>query len=121
MAYKSQTTTILIALSLGLSGAALAGEPEMTLNELGQRTITVQFDDLNMNDPKGVATLERRLETASRRVCGKTRSARNRNIALTQKRAICYDRVIAEVLDNKAFASIDKDAKNHIALNIAAK
>ncbi len=121
MTYMAQTTTILIALALGLSGAALAGEPEMTLNELDQRTITVQFNDLNMDHADGVATLERRLVAASHRVCGQPQGRRSRNLALAQKRQVCYNRTISTALDNEFFASIDKKTRSRMALNIAEK
>jgi UrcA family protein len=51
-----------LALAAGLPATAAAANP-VVKNEV------VRFDDLNLASPAGVATLERRLTSAARRVC----------------------------------------------------
>ncbi len=51
-----------LTLAASLPAAALAAEP-VVKSEL------VRYDDLNLASPAGVATLERRINSAARRVC----------------------------------------------------
>lgn len=65
----------LIAASLFVSTgafatAAVAGE--VSLNEQGQRTVTVAYDDLNLNSSAGMKALETRISRAAQIACGKT-------------------------------------------------
>ena len=50
--------------------AAVAGE--VSLNEQGQRTVTVAYDDLNLNSSTGMKALETRISRAAQIACGKT-------------------------------------------------
>ncbi len=58
--FKSLTCALVLAASLPV--AATAGS--VVRNEV------VRFDDLNLASPAGVTTLERRINSAARRVCG---------------------------------------------------
>ena len=51
-----------LALAASLPAATLAAQPVV-------RSETVRFDDLNLANPAGIATLERRINSAARRVC----------------------------------------------------
>ncbi|KRA84002.1 UrcA family protein [Altererythrobacter sp. Root672] len=52
----------LATLTLAISTAPASAET---------RSIPVQYTDLNLNSPEGMATLEGRIEAAAKRICGK--------------------------------------------------
>ena len=51
-----------VALAASIPAAAVAAEPNV-------KSEMVRFDDLNLTSPAGIATLERRINAAARRVC----------------------------------------------------
>lgn len=57
---------IIVPALAALSLAALS-----TPASAGTRSLAVQYADLNLNSPAGMATLESRIATAARRICGK--------------------------------------------------
>lgn len=71
----SVTKNALIAAALfasfgGVSTAAIAGE--VTLNEQGQRVVTVAYSDLNLNSSAGMKALEARISSAAKKACGQS-------------------------------------------------
>lgn len=55
--------------SIACALALAATLPAAAAAETIERSEVVRFDDLNLASPAGVATLERRIATAARRVC----------------------------------------------------
>lgn len=56
-------TTALTALSLAVISTPASAETQ---------SVSVQYADLDLTSPAGVATLEGRIEAAAKRICGKT-------------------------------------------------
>lgn len=68
----------------------------------------VRFDDLNLSNPAGVATLETRIEIAARQVCRGSTATGSRIIAARQQRACMADvrRQIEEQMAEKKVATV---------------
>lgn len=58
------------------------------------RSEVVRFDDLNLSSTAGVAALERRINSAARRVC-EYRDARGSTYLLSQDQAVCMKNALA--------------------------
>lgn len=111
------------------SGAAFADdstsvEPASDINEhiyaMGEAikfdevSITVPFDDLNINNEKGAAVLYRRLKNASETVCG-VQLARDQRCLRSQRIAEdCYNRALTtavESVGSEMLASLHEGTK----------
>ncbi len=84
-----------LALAASLPAAALAAEPEV-------KSEVVRFDDLNLASPAGIATLERRITSAARRVCS-YRDDRGLSRIVPKEVSDCLDDALASARQEVAF------------------
>lgn len=77
------------ALALTASLPAVAANPERAV-----RNEVVRFDDLNLASPAGVATLERRINSAARRVCD-FRDSRGSTLLVSKDLSQCMTNALA--------------------------
>ena len=79
---------ITCALALTASLPAIAAPDRIVRSEV------VRFNDLDLADPAGIATLERRINSAARRVC-EYQDTRGSTILFSQDRAACMANALA--------------------------
>ncbi len=77
-----------LALAASLPIAAVAASEPVVAQEV------VRFDDLNLANPKGVQLLQRRIESAARRVCGYN-EASGFSLILRREVTTCMDNALA--------------------------
>lgn len=70
---KARGTMTAIAFALGVPAAAAANVETTTAYETAQ-TATVSYADLDLSDERGANALQRRIATAARHVCGRSRA-----------------------------------------------
>jgi UrcA family protein len=98
--------TLLVSLG-AVSTTALAGE--VTLNQKGQRTITVPYSDLNIGSAAGQAALAARLRGATKTVCGDSYA----RVSLRESSSI---RTCVKVTTDNALASASIGSPIRLAL-----
>lgn len=111
------TKTIAAATALALAGtAANAGSPdEIVVNQQGDASILVSFDDLNIESEAGMNVLEGRIRGAVKKVCGYTTGRQ------TLRESMAY-RKCANTATSSALASIDPAGPTRVAVrNLPAK
>lgn len=105
MKSKTLTTAMAIALGTGLVASAVAAPPHL-YEEL---TIKVSYEDLNIDNDKGVRVLYRRLKDASAEVCGYARYKSQRPVLRDIESKLCYQKTLT-----KAVQQIDHDKLNEL-------
>jgi len=64
---QSSTLSLMVLIVLASPGALLASTPA---DAQAERSVTVHFADLNLNEPADVAVLYQRIRSAAAQVCG---------------------------------------------------
>lgn len=83
--------------ALALSSASVMAAPgaqQITLNDNGERTLVVRYDDLNLASDAGIRALQVRVAHAAKRVCGYNLGTREL-LARVEART-CVNRLEAE-------------------------
>lgn len=83
------------ALALAATIPAVAGETRL-----------VRYDDLNLASPAGQERLQRRIDTAARRVCGDANARRVLGLATSTKARACIAKAKANAADQVAALDI---------------
>lgn len=91
-----------VAAAFGLALPAVSAQAE-------ERTVNVEFSDLNLATPRGQERLTRRIESAARKVCGFYSRANASIIEHSEARA-CYKQAKAGALTQFA-AVVERRAK----------
>jgi len=108
---KFINTITAISIACGLTfGVNAQNNPEFIVNNQGNRTILVAYDDLNMATPAGREALSNRIQSAVSKVCGAT-TARQTLSEMQEYRA-CTSKAW-----QGAMASLDKNTKARVAFN----
>lgn len=108
---KFINTITAVSLACGLTfGASAQNNREFIVNEQGDRTIFVTYDDLNMATPAGQEALSNRIQSAVSKVCGATTA--RQTLAEMQEYRACTSKAW-----QGAMASLDKDTKTLLAIN----
>ena len=92
--FKSLPATI-VAVGLGVPAMVLAG----TSSYLDTNSITVSYADLNLENEEGVQVLYRRLQQASKEVCGDTSLTLLGSTVRLQQVNQCYGQTLAEAVE----------------------
>ena len=83
-----------VALSSGVH-AENYGETHVGASVDGLRTVTVSYADLDLSDPRGQKTLEKRIKRAARKVCGSTNLKEVGSLSRVAENRNCYESAIA--------------------------
>ncbi len=92
--FKSLVATFVV---IGLSGPAVA--LASTSSHLETHKATVSYVDLNLENEEGVRVLYRRLQRASKEVCGVTPLLIAGSIGRLQKLEQCYRETLSNAVD----------------------
>ncbi len=83
------------ALSFGASSWA-GGLSETRVTAEGVRTVTVDYSDLDLSDTEGQMTLQYRVKSAARQVCGSSDHRIAGSLALATENKECAERAVEE-------------------------
>ena len=97
---KKSAVVVAAAIVLASPAAVLAAAPSQIENV----STTVNFSDLNLNSEAGAKALYRRLQRASREVCGVESLKTVGSVSRLQRSNSCYREALS-----KAVADIDND------------
>ena len=104
MKSRTLTTAMAIALGAGLVASAVAA-PSHVYEEL---SIKVSYDDLNIDNDKGVRTLYRRLKDASAEVCGYSRYSAKRPRFASAESKLCYEKTLSKAVQQVRSEKLSK-------------
>ena len=102
--FKSLVATFVVIV-LGGPAVVLAGTP----SDFEDAKVTVYYADLNLDNEKGVQTLYRRLQRASKEVSGFTSPRKFGSVGLMQKARQSYRNALSnavEKIDNERLSEI---------------
>ena len=102
-------------LALALLAAAFAAPAQAADREI--RTLTVDYSDLNLASPSGVATLRTRLAIASRNVCGENDG---RELAVTADMLACRDAALKQAMRDLSRVVANASTRHGASVAVAA-
>jgi len=93
--FKSLVATFVVIV-LGGPAVVLAGTPSY----IEDAKATVSYADLNLENEESVRVLYRRLQRASKEVCGGGSLRHSRSIIMKSSRLQCYRETLSNAVDN---------------------
>ncbi len=101
---KNGLIAISLASFLALPAVATAGS-----NAGSDRvSVNVSFADLDMSKAEGLATLYRRLQNATEKVCGPTNYSEAGNLAQLMRNKHCYAEALSEAVEKVDNEALDE-------------